>query len=209
MVTCCISLIWNRPCTVLCHIQVTLLGLISGYGVTWFNCREVIWALYAWRRLSGIFESKSFCSVWYFYVKGKTLSLGGMLHMPDDWVSRHCDNSENSDEIRVITFMYRAKTISRNFSMTHGIAWKWQFPVLSWQFLSYTQENKLEFYFCICNHAWKWKFWVIIFCTILKTTTQNFSKPTKDFNLANIVQAFPVSFQTNRVNKDVSNSVKD
>ena len=47
------------------------------------------------------------------------------------------------------------------------------------------------------------------FCTILRKTTQNFSKPTKAFNLANIVQACPVSFQTHRVNKDYSNSVKD
>ena len=44
--------------------------------------------------------------------------------MPNDSVSGHSDNSENSGEIRVIAFMYRAKTISRNFSMTHGIAWK-------------------------------------------------------------------------------------
>ena len=182
-------------------IQVTLLRLNSGSSVTWFNCREVIWALYTWRRLSGIFESKSCCSVWYFCVKGKTFSLE-MLHLSVDWVSGHSDNSENSGEIRVIAFMYRAKTISRNFSMTHGIAWKWQFPVLSCQFLSYTQKDNLEFYFCICNHAWKWKFWVIIFCTILKMTTQNFSKPTKAFNLANIVQTCPVSFQTHRVNKD-------
>ena len=86
-----------------------------------------------------------------------------------------------------IAFMYRAKTISQNFSMTHGIAWKWQFPVLNCQFLSYTPKNTLEFYFYIPHHAWKWKFWVIIFCT----TTQNFFKPTKAFNLANIVQACP------------------
>ena len=39
--------------------------------------------------------------------------------------------------------------------------------------------------------------------------TQNFSKPTKAFNLENIVQACLVSFQTHRVNKDDSNSVKD
>ena len=47
-----------------------------------------------------------------------------MLHISNDWVSGHSDNSENSGEIRVIAFMYRAKTMSRNFSMTHGIAWK-------------------------------------------------------------------------------------
>ena len=41
--------------------------------------------------------------------------------MSDDSVSGH---SGNSGEIRVIAFIYRAKTISRNFSMTHGIAWK-------------------------------------------------------------------------------------
>ena len=29
-----------------------------------------------------------------------------------------------SGEFRVITFMYRAKTVCRNFCMTHGIAWK-------------------------------------------------------------------------------------
>ena len=39
--------------------------------------------------------------------------------MSNDLVSGHSDNSENSSEIRVIAFMYRAKTISRNFSMTH------------------------------------------------------------------------------------------
>ena len=39
--------------------------------------------------------------------------------------------------------------------------------------------------------------------------TQNFFNPTKAFNLENIVQACPVSFQTHRVNKDISNSVKD
>ena len=44
--------------------------------------------------------------------------------MSNDSVSGHSDNSENSGEIRVIAFMYRAKTISRNFSMTDGIAWK-------------------------------------------------------------------------------------
>ena len=49
-----------------------------------------------------------------------------MLHMSNDCVSSHSDNSENSGEIRVIAFtcMYRAKTMSRNFSMTHGIACK-------------------------------------------------------------------------------------
>ena len=52
--------------------------------------REVIWALYRWRCLSGIFESNSFCSflsrtlLVQFCVKGKTLSLGGMLHMSND-----------------------------------------------------------------------------------------------------------------------------
>ena len=73
------------------------------------------------------------------------------------------------------------------------------------------KNNNFEFYFCIWNHAWKWKFWVIIFCTtcILKMITQNFSKPTKAFNLENIIQACPVSFQTHRVNKDFSSSVKD
>ena len=35
-----------------------------------------------------------------------------------------------------------------------------------------------------------------------------FSKPTKAFNLENIVQACPVSFKTHRVNKDFSNSIK-
>ena len=44
--------------------------------------------------------------------------------MSNDRVSGHSDNSKNSSEIRVITFMYRAKTISQNFSMTYGIAWK-------------------------------------------------------------------------------------
>ena len=44
---------------------------------------------------------------------------------------------------------------------------------------------------------------------ILKMITQNFSKPTKAFNLENIVQACLVSFQTHRVNKDFSNSIKD
>ena len=44
--------------------------------------------------------------------------------MSNDRVSSYSDNSENSGEIRVIAFMYRAKTISRNFSMTHAIAWK-------------------------------------------------------------------------------------
>ena len=177
--------------------------------MTWFNCREVIWALYTWRRLSGIFESKSFCSVWYFCVKGKTSSLGGMLHMSNEWVSSHSDYSENSGEIRVIAFMYRAKTISQNFSMTHGIAWEWQFWVVN--FCPIPKNNDFEFYLCIWNYAWKWKFWVIIFCTtcILKTITQNFSKPTKAFNSENIIQACPVSFQTHRVNKDFSNSVKD
>ena len=32
-----------------------------------------------------------------------------------------------SGEFQVITFMYRAKTASRNFSTTHRIAWKRQF----------------------------------------------------------------------------------
>ena len=36
-------------------------------------------------------------------------------------MSGHSDNLENSGEIRVIAFMYMAKTISRNFSMAHGI----------------------------------------------------------------------------------------
>ena len=44
--------------------------------------------------------------------------------MSNDQVSHHSDNSENSGEFRVIAFMYRAKMISQNFSMTHGIAWK-------------------------------------------------------------------------------------
>ena len=47
-----------------------------------------------------------------------------MLHMSNDYVSGHSDNSENSGEIRIIAFMYRGKRMSRNFSMTHGIAWK-------------------------------------------------------------------------------------
>ena len=46
-------------------------------------------------------------------------------------------------------------------------------------------------------------------CTILKTITQNFFKPTNAFNLENIVQVCLVSFQTHRVNKDFSTSVKD
>ena len=44
--------------------------------------------------------------------------------------------------------------------------------------------------------------------SILKMMTQNFSKPTKVFNLENLVQACLVSFQTHRVNKDFSNSIK-
>ena len=44
--------------------------------------------------------------------------------MANDSVSGHIDNSENSGEIRVIAVMYRPKTISQNFSTTHGIAWK-------------------------------------------------------------------------------------
>ena len=36
-----------------------------------------------------------------------------------------------------------------------------------------------------------------------------FSKPTEAFKLENIVQACLVSFQTHRVNKDFSNSIKD
>ena len=44
--------------------------------------------------------------------------------MSNDRVSGHSDNSEYSGENGVIAFMYRAKTISQNFSMTHGIAWK-------------------------------------------------------------------------------------
>ena len=82
-----------------------------------------------------------------------------------------------------------------------------EFPDVN--FCPVPKNNNLDFYFCIWNHARKWKFWVIIFCTILKTITQNFSKPTKVFNLENIVQAYPVSFQTHKVNKDYSNSVKD
>ena len=35
--------------------------------------------------------------------------------MSNDWASGHSDNSENSDEYRVIAFMYRAKTISSDF----------------------------------------------------------------------------------------------
>ena len=46
-------------------------------------------------------------------------------------------------------------------------------------------------------------------CTITKTITQVYFKPTNAFNLENIVQFCLVSFQTHRVNKDFSNSVKD
>ena len=147
-----------------------------------------------------------FCSGWYFCVKGKTLSLG-MLHMSDDWVSGHSDNSENSGEIQAIAFMYRAKTISRNFGTWNCL--EVTIPSSELSIFVIYPKNNLEFYFWVCNHACRGKFWVIIFFTILKTTTQNFSKPTKAFNLANIVQACPVSFQTHRVNKDVSNSIKD
>ena len=46
-------------------------------------------------------------------------------------------------------------------------------------------------------------------CTIMKTITQNFFKPTNAFNLENIVQACLVPSQTHRVNDDFINSVKD
>ena len=46
-------------------------------------------------------------------------------------------------------------------------------------------------------------------CTVLKTKTQNFFKPTNAFNSENIVQVCLVYSQTNSVNKDFSNSVKD
>ena len=46
-------------------------------------------------------------------------------------------------------------------------------------------------------------------CTILKTITQNFFRPTNAFNIENLVQVCLVSSQTHRVNKDFSNSVKD
>ena len=36
-----------------------------------------------------------------------------------------------------------------------------------------------------------------------------FFQANQTFNLENIIQACPVSFQTHRVNKDFSNSVKD
>ena len=61
-----------------------------------------------------------------------------------------------------------------------------------------------EFYFFIWNYAWKRQFRVIVFCTILKTITQTFSKPAKAFNLENIGL---VCSQTHKVNNDFSNSV--
>ena len=72
------------------------------------------------------------------------------------------------------------------------------------------KNNNLDFYFCILEPCFELK---ILSYHLLHYTenesSQNFSKPTKAFNLENIVQACPVSFQTHRANKDYSNSVKD
>ena len=81
--------------------------------------------------------------------------------------------------------------------------------VLSCHFCPIPKNDNLKFYFYVWNHAWKGKFRVTIFSTILKTIRQNFVKPTKAFNLENIVQNCLVSSQTHKVNKDFSNFVKD
>ena len=53
------------------------------------------------------------------------------------------------------------------------------------------------------------EFQVIVFCTMLRKITWNFSKSTKAFNLENIVQGCLAPSNIHRVNKDFSNYVKD
>ena len=100
--------------------------------------------------------------------------------------------------------MYRAKTISRNFllhmeslgsdNLSSDLSLFALYPKLG--ILLSCMESCLE---AIYPEL----------CTILKTITQNFFKPTNAFNSEIIVQVCLVSSQTHRVNKDFSNSVKD
>ena len=101
----------------------------------------------------------------------------------------HSNNSENSGEFQVIAYVQGK-----------------------------IDTYKLEFFYDTWNCLEVTKTWDFTFTyetmlgsenSILKMITQNFSKPTKAFNLENIVQACLVSFQTHRVNKDFSNSIKD
>ena len=71
------------------------------------------------------------------------------------------------------------------------------------------QNNNLDFTFAHGTMLGSENSELSSFALHLKTITQNFTKRTKAFNLENIVQACPVSFQTDRINKDYSNSVKN
>ena len=178
--------------------------------MTWLNCREVIWALYTDGGVCPEFLSRNlFVQFGSFVsrVKLRVLEECSICKMTECLAIVITQKTQVKSELLLLcagqkwwigTFLWHMELLGSDNS---------EFPDVN--FCPVPKNNNLDFYFCIWNHAWKWKFWVIIFCTILKTITQNFSKPTKAFNLENIVQACPVSFQTHRVNKDYSNSVKD
>ena len=68
------------------------------------------------------FESKSFCSVWYFCVKGKTSSLEecSICQMTECPAIVITQKTQVKSELLLLCTGEK----SGNFSMTHGIAWK-------------------------------------------------------------------------------------
>ena len=118
---------WELDTTNRCIITSrTVNGL--GCNVIWFNHRKVTCTIYTWWHLFGIFELKSFRWVWYCYVNGKTLSLGGVPHMSGDWVSIHKNKSESSE-----TFKF-------------PVRW-----ILSYHFYVQGKNSKLEFFYYTWN----------------------------------------------------------
>ena len=82
-----------------------------------------------------------------------------------------------------------------------------EFPDVN--FCPVPQNNNLDFYFAYGTVLGSENSSYHLLNYTENDNSRTFSKPTKAFNLENIVQACPVSFQTHRANKDYSNSVKN
>ena len=122
-------------------------------------------------------------------------------------MSGHSDNSENSGGMQVIAFLYKKKNDKSEFFYD------------TWNCLEVTiPSSELSIFVIYQNITWNFTFAFVTmlgevksyhFLHYTENSNSEFSKPAKAFNLANIVQACQVLSQTHRVNKDVSNSVKD
>ena len=75
-----------------------------------------------------------------------------------------------------------------------------EFPVLN--FCPVPKNNNLEFYFLQMEPCLEVKILSYHLLHYTENGNSEFSKPTKAFNLENIVQTWPVFFQIRRVNKD-------